>query len=147
MVTIHLQVGVLAENSLSWTLLSLGLYHDLEANQGMIFHTSTWQLHRGKKSILSRKEDCFLGSMIQRKAKPEQEILDRLILYHFFKENFSVNYCPKSCQSDCCRSTTYGFMIYFSSSGNIVCTCLKDLGIGILTEHLRKHCVMKHSAK
>lgn len=51
MVTIHLQVGVLVENSLSWTLLSLGLYRDLEANQGMIFHTSTCQLHRGKKSI------------------------------------------------------------------------------------------------
>lgn len=76
MATIHLQVGVLAENSLSWALLSLGLYHDLEAGQGMIFHTSTCQLHRGKKSILSRKEDCFLRSMIQTKAKPEQEILD-----------------------------------------------------------------------
>lgn len=81
-----------------------------------------------RKSILSREEDCFLGFMIQTKAKQEQERLDRLILYPFSEESVSVGYCPKNCQSDCCRSAPYGFVIYFSSSENTVCTPLKRFG-------------------
>lgn len=123
MITFYLQMGMVAENSLSWTPLSLCLYH--EANQGMTFHNSTCQLHREN---LSRKEDCFLGSVIQTKVKQEQERLDRPILYPFSEENLSVGYCPKNCQSDCCRSAPYGFMIYFSSSENAVCTPLKRFG-------------------
>lgn len=46
MLTFHLQMGMVAENPLSWTSLSLGLYNDLEGNQGMIFHASTCQSHR-----------------------------------------------------------------------------------------------------
>lgn len=79
MLTFHLQMGMVAENSLSWTPLTLGLYH--EANQGVIFHTSTCQSHRGN---LSRKEDWFLGSMIQTKVKQEQGRVDIDSFYILF---------------------------------------------------------------
>lgn len=127
MLTFHIQMGMVAENSLSWTSLSIGLYHDLEANQGMIFSYLYLPITQ-RKSILYRKEDCFLGSMIQTKAKQEEERLDRVIIYPFSEESMSVGYCPKNCQSDCCRSAPYGFMIYFSSSENTVCTPLKRFG-------------------
>lgn len=120
------QRGLEAEHSLSWTPLSLGFYHDLKANL-MIF----WYLYlpiTQRKPILFRKEDCLLGCIVQAKAKREQESLYRLILYAFSKENICVGYYPKNCQSDCCRSAPYGFMIYFSSSGKTVWTPLKRIG-------------------
>jgi len=80
------------------------------------------------KPILFRKEDCLLGCTIQAKAKQEQERLGRLVLYPFSKENICVGHGPKNSQSDCCRSVPYGFMIYFSSSGNTVRTHLQRTG-------------------
>lgn len=126
MLIFHVQRGVVAENSLSWNPLNLGLYHDLKANL-MIFQYLYLPITQ-RKPILVRKEDCLLGYTIQAKAKQEQERLDRLVLYPFSKENVSVGYCPKNCQSDGCRSVPYGFMIYLSSGGNTVCTPLKRIG-------------------
>lgn len=109
--------------SLSWTPLSLGYI--------MILKPTSWffrfyLLATQRKLILLGKEDCLLGCMIQAKAKREQERLERLI--SFSKENICVSYCPKNCQSDCCRSAPYGFMSYFSSSGNTICTPFKGIG-------------------
>lgn len=118
MLIFHLQRGLEAEHSLSWTPLSLGLYHDLKANL-MIFRYLYLPITQ-RKPILFRKETVLLGCIVQAKAKREQESLYRLILYAFSKENICVGYYPKNCQSHCCRSAPYGFMIYFSSSGNTV---------------------------
>lgn len=74
----------MAENSLSWTPLSLGFYHDLKASL-MIFQYFYLPITQ-RKPILFRKEDCLLGCMIQTKAKQEQERLDRHIL--FLKKTF-----------------------------------------------------------
>lgn len=58
MLIFHLQRGLEAEHSLSWTPLSLGLYHDLKAN--LVIFRYLYLPITQRKPILFRKEDCFI---------------------------------------------------------------------------------------